>query len=65
MEFNTCADCGASFWAVMAPLLLGALAFVSALSIPKTRRGRVAAWVLFGVAVALVWLAVDRLYSPW
>lgn len=65
MDFSVCADCGPGFWEVMAPLLVGALAFVSALSIPKTRRGRVAAWLLFGAAVALIWIAVDRLYSPW
>ena len=65
MDFSICADCGPTFWEVMAPLLLGVLAFVSALSIPKTRRVRVVAWLLFGVAVASFWLAVDRLYSPW
>jgi hypothetical protein len=65
MDLAVCADCGPGFWEFMAPLLIGALAFVSALSIPKTRRARVVAWLLFGVAVASFWLAVDRLYSPW
>ena len=49
----------------MGPLFVGALAFISALSIPKTRRGRVAAWLLFVAAVVSIWIAVDRLYSPW
>lgn len=65
MDFSFCADCGPTFWEVMAPLLLGALTLVSALSIPKTRRGRVAAWLLFGIAITSFWIAVDRLYSPW
>ena len=65
MDLAVCADCGPGFWEVMAPLLVGVLAFVSALSIPKTKRGRVAAWLLLGVAVALLWIAADRLYRPW
>ena len=65
MDLSICADCGPGLWEVLGPLILGVLAFVSALSIPKTRRARVAGWLLFGVAVASLWLAVDRLYSPW
>jgi hypothetical protein len=65
MDLSVCADCGPTFWEVMAPLLLGVLAFVSALSISKVKRGRVAVWLLFGVAVAALWIAVGRLYRPW
>lgn len=65
MDLSVCADCGPAFWEVMAPFLVGVLAFGAALSIPKTKRGKVAAWLLFGMAVVSLWIAIDRLYRPW
>ena len=65
MDLAVCADCGPGFWEVMGPFFVGVLAFVSALSIPKKKLGGVAAWLLLGVAIAALWIAVDRLYSPW
>lgn len=64
MDIQVCADCGPTLWEVLLPLLLGCVLFVGALMARQKSANRLFV-VLLAAAVALLWVAIDRLHRPW